>query len=338
LRGKHEDELLAAESANGVAGAELASEQSGDGAEDGVAAGVAEGIVEPLEVVDVHDDDGEVLVAAAIACEFDFAGVLQAASIEQLGEGIGDHLALHVGVETGIHHPDDGEGQHGAGDDVDHSAGDLDPGCGEVGGFAGGDVDDDAGTLDCGIEEEKGGQGAARPEGLGVARGEEQPGGEGRDKGEDEVDDGEDSAVVCGVGPEKTEREGDDDKRDGNPACVSATADEVDDAGMDAGEANGSGHHGESRGSPRGQIRTGKLQQACHEASGIGICKPPDASVGPVLDRHKNKDQEERSDLGVLDEADGVCKHRFLDRGVFISLYRSGRIQFLEVAGRVVFE
>ena len=58
--------------------------------------------------------------------------------------------------EAGVHHPDEGEGENGAGDDVDDAAGDLGPGCDLPRHFVGNEKDDDASGLDRGVDGEEG--------------------------------------------------------------------------------------------------------------------------------------------------------------------------------------
>jgi len=67
-------------------------EGAGHRAQDFVTSGVAIPVVETLEMVEVHEDDGEWAIFAAGTAQFAVEGLLHEAAVEEAGEGIADGL------------------------------------------------------------------------------------------------------------------------------------------------------------------------------------------------------------------------------------------------------
>ena len=86
--GREQSELLAADPCRAVEAALGAVDRVGHALEDRVAGGVAVCVVDPLEAVEVADDQAERLVGAAGALELDVEHVLEAAPVEQVGERV----------------------------------------------------------------------------------------------------------------------------------------------------------------------------------------------------------------------------------------------------------
>ena len=98
---QHEHELLAAEPADGVGVADHVAQRRGGERERAVALGVAEGVVDPLEVVEVDDDDAHRPAVGLV--ERGPQALLAAAVVEQAGEAVrADLLAQQVALARGV--------------------------------------------------------------------------------------------------------------------------------------------------------------------------------------------------------------------------------------------
>ncbi len=103
--GEEEEELVAAESAEVVVGAEALGDGVDYAAEGGVSGCVALGVVDGLEVVYVDEGDGELLLAVtADALELGCQLLLDAAAVEGTGEGILEGLLLDLAEEAAVEH------------------------------------------------------------------------------------------------------------------------------------------------------------------------------------------------------------------------------------------
>jgi hypothetical protein len=312
--GKDEHELFATDAAGNVGFANHGAQEYRKFAEHRVAAGVAVAVVEELEEVEVENDDGEVVAGARVTGELDFSGGLQSATIEELGERVDHGLAIEMDEEAGVHHPDKGEREDGAGDDVDDAVGDFGGWCNLRGHFAGDEKDGDAGELDGGVDAEEDGDGAARPASFAIRGGEEEKGGESGFEGEDRVLERGARAHVVGDAPGEEKRESAEDEEQTEPAGADTAADEVGDAGIEAGVANGGGFHEDAHGEPVGQPVSAEIEQGATETGDVAKGEPAEAFVGAVLQRHAGEDDGEAGELNVLDESNGVGQHDWLLR------------------------
>ena len=101
---QREQELVAADPAADVAGPQLALQDARGDPQRLVAGGVAVGVVELLEVVDVEDDDGDLLLAVAGALERLVERVVQPAVVEHPGQRVLQGQALDARVQR-LHRP-----------------------------------------------------------------------------------------------------------------------------------------------------------------------------------------------------------------------------------------
>ncbi len=86
---EQDDELLAAEAADKVAGAGGRAQRIGDGDEDGIAGQVTEPVVDPLEVVDVDDENGQWAIRAPDPQNLAFGDLMPVGRVGQPGLVVG---------------------------------------------------------------------------------------------------------------------------------------------------------------------------------------------------------------------------------------------------------
>ncbi|MEZ5121860.1 MAG: hypothetical protein R2736_09830 [Solirubrobacterales bacterium] len=82
------DELVAAEAADGVGRPNAGAQAPGDLLQDRIAPGMPERVVDALEVVEVHEDDGDRVATAASGRDRVFGAVLEQRPVRQAGQGI----------------------------------------------------------------------------------------------------------------------------------------------------------------------------------------------------------------------------------------------------------
>ena len=85
---QEDDELVAARPAQGVAVADQAAQHLRQGAQQGIAVGVAKGIVEGLETVDVHVQQGHMLLVTQAGGQCLVGAITQQLEVGQAGEGV----------------------------------------------------------------------------------------------------------------------------------------------------------------------------------------------------------------------------------------------------------
>ena len=123
--GEEQEELVSAEAAEVVVGAEAFGDGFDYSAEGGVSGCVALVVVDGLEVVYVDEGDGELLWAAADALELDGEFLLDAAAVEGAGEGVLEGLFLDLGEEAAVEHEQLEEAHDADEDDFDEEQGAL---------------------------------------------------------------------------------------------------------------------------------------------------------------------------------------------------------------------
>ena len=96
--GQDDEDLLAADPVDRVAGTQVGAHRLGDLLQDRVAGGMAEPVVDALEVVEVAEQQGvgDARLAAGVAVEFGQA-LLQRVAVEEAGERI-DGRAVPMGA------------------------------------------------------------------------------------------------------------------------------------------------------------------------------------------------------------------------------------------------
>ena len=112
---ENDHELLAAEPAAEVGGAESGAADFGEADQDEVADGMAVAVVDAFEVIDVHQADGQWSLMPQILLEFTLPGFQQIASVAEPRQGIGGdqtqqfrlHVAAFGDVHAGTEGPDD---------------------------------------------------------------------------------------------------------------------------------------------------------------------------------------------------------------------------------------
>jgi hypothetical protein len=113
--GQEDRELLAADARAGVALAGRRADRLADAAQHAVALLVSPRVVQVLEAVQVADQQAQALALAARSRELHREPVVEAAAVEEPGQGVGASGLAHVGDQVGVallEHAD-----HRAGDD-----------------------------------------------------------------------------------------------------------------------------------------------------------------------------------------------------------------------------
>ena len=95
--GQQDRELVAAEAAEHVGGAQVGRERAGDGAQQVVTGGVAAGVVDGLEVVEVdHDQAERAAVVADVVAQLGLEALGEAAAVERAGQRVGARERLQL--------------------------------------------------------------------------------------------------------------------------------------------------------------------------------------------------------------------------------------------------
>ncbi|MNQ73525.1 hypothetical protein D3C85_882580 [compost metagenome] len=107
-------ELVAAHAREDVVGAQAALQLLGHPPQHAVAGIVAEGVVDQLEAVQVQVEHGHALAVALDARQGRLQRLVEAATVEQPGQGVGDGLGLQLGVELAHYRHVQGDHHHRA--------------------------------------------------------------------------------------------------------------------------------------------------------------------------------------------------------------------------------
>jgi hypothetical protein len=89
-------ELVAAQSSSGVLGAQGGTDASSHRAQQGIADRVAQRVVHRLEVIEIDEENGELMIVAAASLDSMPQSILQERTVGQAGQGIVEGLVLEL--------------------------------------------------------------------------------------------------------------------------------------------------------------------------------------------------------------------------------------------------